>query len=71
MASQMWDCEVSGFTRAVEVYGDRLVYEALGSKWDRYHARCGCGRDWVSAYAESAGFTVVRVGNGFVALVGP
>ena len=41
-----------------------------GSKWARYHARCGCGQDWVTAHAELAGFTVVRKG-GFVALVGP
>ena len=62
---------MSGFTRDSKHYGDRLVYESLGSKWARYHARCGCGQDWVSAHAEPAGFTVVRKGSGFVALVGP
>lgn len=62
---------MSGFTRDSKHYGDRLVYEALGSKWARYHARCGCGQDWVTAHAEQAGFTVVRKGGGFVALVGP
>ncbi|MDT5024653.1 MAG: hypothetical protein QOE61_1079 [Micromonosporaceae bacterium] len=62
---------VSGFTRDSKHYGDHLVYEALGSKWSRYHARCGCGQDWVTAHAEQAGFTVVRRGSGFVALVGP
>lgn len=62
---------MSGFTRDTKKYGDRLVYEALTSKWNRYHARCECGRDWVTAHAEPAGFTVVRQGSGFVALVGP
>lgn len=62
---------MSGFIRDVRHYGDKLVYEALGSKWNRYHGRCGCGRDWVTAHAEPAGFTVVREGSGFVALVGP
>ncbi|MGP3991643.1 hypothetical protein [Streptomyces sp. 3N207] len=63
---------MSGFTRDTKYYGDQLVYEALGSKWGRYHStHCGCGRDWVSAHAESAGFTVVRSGRGFVALTGP
>jgi hypothetical protein len=62
---------MSGFTRDPRHYGDRLVYEALGSKWSRYHARCGCGRDWVNAHSEPAGFKVVREGSGFVALVGP
>ena len=63
---------MSGFTRDTKYYGDQLVYEALGSEWGRYHStHCGCGRDWVSAHAESAGFTVVRSGSGFVALTGP
>ena len=62
---------MSGFTRDSKHYGDRLVYEALGSKWARYHAHCGCGQDWVTAHAEPAGFTVARKGCGFVALVGP
>lgn len=62
---------MSGFTRDAHHYGNRLVYEALTSKWDRYHARCGCGGDWVTAHAEPAGFTVVRQGAGFVALTGP
>jgi hypothetical protein len=61
---------MSGFTRDPYHYGDRLVYEALTSKWDRYHAHCGCGSDWVTAHAEPAGFTVVRNGSGFVALTG-
>lgn len=62
---------VSGFTRNTQHYGDRLVYEALLSKWSRYHARCGCGNNWITHHAEPAGFTVVREGSGFVALVGP
>lgn len=62
---------MSGFTRDSKHYGDRLVYEALLSKWNRYHGRCGCGEDWVRAHAEPAGFTVVREGGGFVALAGP
>lgn len=62
---------MSGFTRDTKHYGDQLVYEALLSKWDRYHARCGCDQDWVTAHAEPAGFTVVRTGGGYVALVGP
>lgn len=63
---------MSGFTRDIKRYGDQLVYEALGSKWGRYHgSHCGCGLDWVSAHAEPAGFTVVRQGSGWVALVGP
>ncbi|MFF4653572.1 hypothetical protein [Streptomyces sp. NPDC001380] len=62
---------MSGFTRDTTHYGDRLVYEALRTKWSRYHARCGCGQDWVAAHAVPAGFTVVREGSGFVALVGP
>ena len=61
---------VSGFTRDAKYYGDRLVYEALYSKWDRYHSHCGCGQDWVSTHAEPAGFEVVRRGSGFVALIG-
>ncbi len=61
---------VSGFTRDAKYYGDRLVYEALYSKWDRYHSHCGCGQDWVSVHAEPAGFEVVRRGSGFVALIG-
>ncbi|WP_433635493.1 hypothetical protein [Nocardia sp. CA-120079] len=62
---------MSGFTRDSYHYGDRLVYEALLSKWGRYHRNCGCGMDWISAHAEPAGFTVVRAGGGFVALTGP
>lgn len=62
---------MSGFTRDPRKYGDRLVYEALLSKWQRYHSRCGCGQDWVTAHAEPAGFTVVRQGAGYVTLVGP
>lgn len=62
---------MSGFTRDIKCYGNQLVYEALFSKWDRYHARCGCGEDWVSAHAEPAGFLVLRSGSGFVALTGP
>ncbi|MEU4606249.1 hypothetical protein AB0F43_24935 [Kribbella sp. NPDC023972] len=49
-----------------------MVYEALYTKWGRYHgSRCTCGQDWVQAHALPAGFRVVREGNGFVALVGP
>ena len=63
---------MSGFTRDTKYYSDKLVYEALGSKWSRYHAtHCGCGRNWVTEHAEPAGFTVVRSGSGFVALTGP
>lgn len=61
---------MSGFTRDTKHYGDRLVYEALDSKWRRYHARCRCGGHW-SDHLEPAGFTVVRQGNAFVALTGP
>jgi len=62
---------MSGFTRDPLHYGEHLVYEALVSRWSRYHQRCGCGRDWVAAHAVPAGLTVVRKGNGFVALTGP
>lgn len=62
---------MSGFTRDPKHYGDRLVYEASLSKWNRYHSRCDCGNDWVTQHAEPAGFTVARQGNGFVALTGP
>ncbi|MEV4182914.1 hypothetical protein AB0J28_15915 [Streptosporangium canum] len=35
---------MSGFTRDTQRYGDKLVYEALGSKWRRYHdTHCRCG----------------------------
>jgi len=61
---------MSGFTRGGR-YGDRLVYEALQSKWLRYHRHCACGKDWVEAHAIPAGFTVVRAGSGWVALIGP
>lgn len=61
---------MSGFTRGGR-YGDRLVYEALQSKWVRYHRHCTCGKDWVEAHAIPAGFTVVKAGNGWVGLVGP
>ncbi|MFE3221167.1 hypothetical protein [Streptomyces antimycoticus] len=63
---------MSGFTRDTKRYGDKLVYEALGTKWRRYHdTHCGCGLNWVTEHAEPAGFTVVRAGSGWVALVGP
>lgn len=62
---------MSGFARDALHYGDKLVYEALQGKWSRYHARCGCGQDWVQAHAIPAGFNVVRRRPGFVALVGP
>ncbi|MGW1696381.1 hypothetical protein [Streptomyces sp. NPDC002399] len=63
---------MSGFTRDTKRYGDKLVYEALGSKWRRYHdTHCECGRNWVTEHAEPAGFTVVRSGSGWVALTGP
>ena len=62
---------MSGFTRDPRRYGDLLVYEALQTKWARYHARCGCGLDWVEAHAIPAGFTVVDEGSGWVALTGP
>ena len=48
------------------------MYELLESTWRRYHAHhCGCDQDWLSAHAEPAGFTVVRDGGGFLALIGP
>ncbi|WP_245880834.1 DUF3072 domain-containing protein [Streptomyces zhaozhouensis] len=49
------------------------MYAPLESKWSRYHARhCGCGRDWLTAHAIPAGFTVLPRGNtGYYALVGP
>lgn len=63
---------MSGFTRDAKRYGDRLAYEALGSKWRRYHdTHCGCGLNWVTEHAEPAGFTVVKSGSGWVALTGP
>lgn len=63
---------MSGFTRDSYHYGEQLVYEALHSKWGRYHARyCGCGHDWISAHAEPAGFAVVKSGSGYTALTGP
>lgn len=61
---------MSGFTRDPKYYGDRLVYEALLSKWSRYHARCRCGNNWITHHAVPAGFTVVRDGGNFVAFVG-
>ena len=63
---------VSRFTRGTLYYGERLVYEALTSKWDLHDGNyCGCVGDWVSAHAEPAGFKVVRDGGGFVAPVRP
>ncbi|MFD4143029.1 hypothetical protein [Streptomyces sp. NPDC058572] len=63
---------MSGFTRDTKRYGDRLVYEALGLKWGRYHGvHCGCPHNWVTEHAEPAGFEVVGSGSGWVALVGP
>lgn len=62
---------MSGFTRDTKHYGDRLVYEALRSKWHRYHTHCGCLNNWITHHAEPAGFTVIREGSGFVALTGP
>lgn len=75
---------MSGFTRHVKRYGDRLVYEALDSKWRRYHQQhCAglrthrpgwqernCTGNWLD-HATAAGFTVVHKGRGFVALTGP
>lgn len=53
-------------------YGDRLVYEALLSRWDRHHARhCRCGKDWVTDHLPAAGITVLATGNGWAVLVGP
>lgn len=49
---------MSGFTRDPRYYDDQLVYEALLGKWDRYHARCRCGEDWIGAHAVPAGFTL-------------
>ena len=63
---------MSGFTHNPKRYGDRLVYEALMTKWRRHHDRhCGCGLDWVTAHAEPAGFTVLHHAGSWVALVGP
>ncbi|WP_150136197.1 hypothetical protein [Streptomyces hyaluromycini] len=63
---------MSGFARDTKYYGDRLVYEPLQSKWDRYHAtHCGCGQD-LTAHAVPAGFTVIPRGtSGYYGLVGP
>ncbi|MBE1582901.1 hypothetical protein ACFPOI_59280 [Nonomuraea angiospora] len=61
---------MSGCTRDTKRYGDKLVYEALGSKWRHYHdTHCRCGLNWVTEHAEPAGFTVVRSGTGWVALI--
>jgi hypothetical protein len=62
---------LSGFTRDTHHYGDELVYEALLTKWNRYHDRCRCGNDWITHHVEQGGFTVVREGSGFIALTGP
>jgi len=63
---------MSGFTRDTKMYGDRLVYEVLASKWGRYHAgHCGCDQDWLTAHVIPAGFTVVPGYPGHIALVGP
>ncbi len=63
---------MSGFTRDPRYYGDRLVYEALLSKWSRYHrTHCRCGNNWITHHVVPAGFIVVREGSGFVALAGP
>lgn len=62
---------MSGFTRDSRRYGDVLVYEALDTKWSRYHVRhCGCGQHWYEAHALPAGFEAVHLGGGFIALVG-
>lgn len=62
---------MSGFTRGGR-YGDRLVYEALMSRWTRHHDRhCGCGKDWLTEHLPPAGITVVASGYGWAALVGP
>lgn len=46
---------MSGFTRDTKRYGDKLVYEALGSKWRRYHdGHCGCGLNWLPAPSPAA-----------------
>lgn len=60
---------MSGFTRDTRYYGDRLVYEALSSKWSSYHRHCGCAAGWDS-HLEPAGFEIAREGNGFVAITG-
>lgn len=60
---------MSGFTRDTYHYGDKLVYEALHSKWGRYHGtHCRCGQDWITAHAGPTGFTVARSGSGFTTL---
>jgi hypothetical protein len=76
---------MSGFTRDAKRYGDRLVYEALDSKWDRYHrAHCPgpqtdgsphqrarhCTGDWLD-HATAAGFEIVHEDSGYVAITGP
>ena len=46
---------MSGFTRDTQRYGDKLVYEALGSKWRRYHDTHGAAappRDGLSAISD-------------------
>ena len=63
---------MSGFTRSAYWYGDALVYEALHTKWARYHARhClrSCNGDWLTHALER--FDMLRWDGGFVALVGP
>jgi hypothetical protein len=64
---------VSGYTRRWYWYGDVLVYEALDTKWNRYHAAHCSGRlctgDWLDHALER--FDLLRYDGGFVALVGP
>ncbi|MFI6085627.1 hypothetical protein ACIBBB_32495 [Streptomyces sp. NPDC051217] len=59
--------------RSTTIYGDRLVYEPLESKWGRYHAtHCGCGQDWLTAHAIPAGSLSCRgAKTGYYGLVGP
>ena len=61
---------MSGFTRSTRRYGDQLVYEALESKWSRYHVRhCGCELPWLD-HAVAAGFKAI-IRSGYVVLTGP
>ncbi|RPK29154.1 hypothetical protein EES39_40535 [Streptomyces sp. ADI92-24] len=60
---------MSGFTRDAKRYGDKLVHEALGTKWRCHDGHCGCGLNWVTKHAEPTGFTVVRAG-GRLAVIG-
>lgn len=63
---------MSGFVRGGRRYGNRLVYEAQLSRWERHHNRhCRCGQDWLTDHLQRAGLTVLASGYGWAAIVGP